>query len=58
MSFSLSPLQKSLRCLSLLLIPYFFMLILIVLLGTQFAVVCRGQPDIAPQQSDGLDRRP
>jgi hypothetical protein len=36
MSFSLSPLQKSLRWLSLLLIPYFFMLILVILLGTQF----------------------
>jgi hypothetical protein len=36
MFFSLSPIQKSLRWLSLLLIPYFFMLILVVLLGTQF----------------------
>lgn len=39
MSFSLSPLQKSLRRLSLLLIPYFFMLILAILLGTQFTAL-------------------
>jgi hypothetical protein len=36
MSFSLSLLQKIVRAISLLLIPYFFMLILIILLGTQF----------------------
>lgn len=36
MSFSLSLVHKPLRWLSLLLIPYFFILILVVLLGMQF----------------------
>lgn len=36
MNFSFSPLQKAIRSLSLLLIPYFFILILFVLLGAQF----------------------
>jgi ribose/xylose/arabinose/galactoside ABC-type transport system permease subunit len=36
MTFSLSALRQSLRSIALLLIPYFFMLILVLLLGTQF----------------------